>query len=323
MDLDFISIEKLSAHLTEKLNGASLENIENYGINSIYPRTQYKFIIHSETGEYVSFERSENTVTRFINGEMTVIGSDTEGVGESTYNAVVQTRVDFLVPLIGPEKKNRELLKCLRALLTETLKYTENDSEECNGTTYVHITDYSILESGIREMREAIGDSVSLTIYVTHTFVSQGVSSSRIKIKILNPVTEKWDVVPYAKLGVARKNISEVNVAANVQPTRSRSIPTSSLLTVNIDLLTRLGALDYYVANYTYSGVSGLPQTLHVEITRPNPEYYIRKENDMSTDGVDMEKSTNYNMLIDVSGINCELGAISSTSVTLVEEFTT
>ena len=313
----FVSLDQLAIELQDKINGADDENLAKYGLDKIFPGTVFKFKTHSESGVYEPFERIENTVYRYINGGIALVNSASEGINEYTYNAVIQLRAEFLVPLIGPEEKNNELLNALRLLLMNELKYStaiEEDvySPERSSVVYTHITDYAISTTGIRDQREVIGDSVSLTIDISHTYVALGVSSSAIIAKVKNPLTNEWEIVGYSKLGIARKSTVDTNVYSDgtTSVPNAKSTAANTVLTVSMDLLTRVRTLDYYVSRFTYDGIC---EPIRLSITRPNPERYIGNLE------ASLTKETEYDMIFDTSGINAEIEKISSTSVTLIE----
>ena len=307
---DFLNVDFLAKELEGKLNGNELENVIGYGLGDVYPNTLYVFKTHSEMGEYLSSERIENTVYRYINGEVSLVDTSTEGVGESTYNAVVSVRAEFLIPLIGPERKNKALLSTIRRLLTETLKYTVNSDETFGNERYTHITDYEIATPGLRGQRDGVGDSVSLTLSVTHTFVALGISSNLIEMQIYNTFTKQFEPVAYSKLGIGRKSICDSNVFSDDTNKSTKNTPTSTVLTISASLLTRMRFFDYIVDKYTYSGEL-VPFT--VRLVRPDIESVVKGL------GSAAPKQTDYLMVFDTSGINAELDAISSTSVTLIE----
>ena len=115
----------LAKSLGDKLNDEAGNH--DYGLTSIYPNEAYQFNIIADTGEYKRPSIVGNNVTNYINGEYTVVSNDIEGVDNDTFNAVIEMRVDFLVPLKGPERKNTSLLKAIRYLVSNDLKYTETN----------------------------------------------------------------------------------------------------------------------------------------------------------------------------------------------------
>lgn len=310
----YFEVSALAEQLAEKLNGTDGGNINYYGLNDIFPSETYRFRIVGDTGGFKQPERTGNAVTNYINGEYRVISNDVEGVDENTSNAVVQMRVEFLIPLRGGDERNKQLLEAIRDLTNNELKYTEET--ESNGTSmiYTHFTNYSILNTGTRAQRDIVGDSINLTIFVTHTFVALGVASSAISLEVAhpkkkdgygNPVFEK---VAASKFGIARRTESESNVyTGSVNYPETKQQPTSSVLTITADLLTRLLALDYYVARYTYDGIV---EPFVIRVTRPGITY------DGSGNLSIQDTTKEYTVIINAAGINGELGTISSTSVT-------
>ena len=292
----------LAQALEDKLN----DQANAYGLTSIYPNEAYQFNIIADTGEYKHPSIVGNSAVNYINGEYTVVSNDIEGIDNDTFNAVIEMRVDFLVPLKGPERKNQALLKAIRELVSNTLKYTETN--ETNGTTYTHIVEYEVLNTGIREQRDLVGDSMSLTIFITHTFVALGVASSDIKVSVKHPFLDNLETVAASKFGIARRLVSDSNVYTNAAIPETKQQPTSTIVTITADLLTRLRSLDYYIERFVYDGIV---EPFDIVVERPNPHYYIANDEAPKT------KSTTYRVVISDAGINGELGTISSTSVTM------
>lgn len=320
MDIDtihtYFEVSALAERLAETLNGEDGNNINKYGLNNIFPSETYRFRVVGDTGGFKQPERTGNTVTNYINGEYRVISNDVEGVDENTFNAVVQMRVEFLIPLRGGDERNKQLLEAIRDLTNNELKYTEYAEEGESGSSmlYTHFTNYSILNTGTRAQRDIVGDSLNLTIFVTHTFVALGVASSAILLEVAHPKKKYSDDSPVfeqvaaSKFGIARKTESDSNVytgSENYPETKQQ--PTSTVLTITADLLTRLLALDYYVSRYTYEGIV---EPFVIRVSRPGITY----NNDGSLRIINT--STEYTVIINAAGINGELGTISSTSVT-------
>ena len=315
----YFEVSALAEQLANKLNngtdGTDGDNIAEYGLNNIFPSETYRFYICGDTGSFKQPERTGNTVINYINGEYRVISNDVEGVDKDTSNAVVQMRVEFLIPLRGGDERNKDLLEAVRDLTNNELKYTEET--ESNGTSmlYTHFTNYSILNTGTRAQRDIVGDSLNLTIFVTHTFVALGVASSAISLEVAHPKRTNDDGSTYfekvaaSKFGIARKTESDSNVYTDSEKDypETKQQPTSSVLTITADLLTRLLALDYYIARYTYDGIV---EPFVIRVTRPGMTY------DNSGNLSIADKTTEYTVIINAAGINGELGTISSTSVT-------
>ena len=296
----FYNIQKLAEELQSKLND------NNVLLINVYPNEIYTFNIIGETDEFKLPHRVGNVITNFINGEYSVISSDVEGSGESTYNAVIKMRVDFLVPLKGPEKKNKLLLSCIREHVSNTLKYTEAVITSDN-TTYTHITDYEILNTGIREQRDIVGDSINLTIFITHTFVALGVPSSKIILSVKKLNSDEYEDAAANMFGIARKVVSDTNVYAGGSLPETKHQPTSTIVTITADLLTRLRTIDYYVDRFVYDGIL---EPFDIKVSRPNPEYYINGSGEETI-------TTDYRVIISESGVNAEIGTISTTSITM------
>ncbi len=312
----YFEVSALAEQLAEKLNGTDGGNINYYGLNDIFPSETYRFRIVGDTGGFKQPERTGNAVTNYINGEYRVISNDVEGVDESTSNAVVQMRVEFLIPLRGGDERNKQLLEAVRDLTNNELKYTEETESNGSSMIYTHFTNYSILNTGTRAQRDIVGDSINLTIFVTHTFVALGVASSAISLAVAHPKKKNLDGSTYfekvaaSKFGIARRTESDSNVYTDSEKDypETKQQPTSSVLTITADLLTRLLALDYYIARYTYDGIV---EPFVIRVTRPGITY----DNNGEISRIE-DTTTEYTVIINAAGINGELGTISSTSVT-------
>ena len=302
MNPNYNDPQGLADALQKKLNDVA----DYYDLDKVYPNEKYEFRIIADTDEFKQAVRSGNGIINYINGEYSIISNDVEGIDDDSFNAVIEMRVDFLVPLKGPEKKNKTLLKNIRKLISDTLKGSQ--TTEANGTTYTHIVEYEVLNTGIREQRDIVGDSINLTIFVTHTFVALGVASSDIKVSVKNPVTGEFESVAASKFGIARRLVSDANVYIGSTIPETKQQPTSTIVTITADLLTRLRSLDYYIERFVYDGIV---EPFDIVVERPNPHYYIANDEAPET------KSTTYRVVISDAGINGELGTISSSSVTM------
>lgn len=305
-----IEITQIAKELEDKLNGVDYANLTAYGLDNIRPNEVFVFRVVMDTDEFIASERQENKVYRYINCILSVLSNDVEGVGTSTYNAVISTGLSIAVPLCNKNRENAKIVTAVRNLLSDVLKFTESDVVDLGGTAFNHIIDYSFAETGERAQRDVIGDSITFSMMIVHTYVSLGVSSSSVTIEVYRGGA--YHPVAYTRYGFARKTVSEPvlyrpTVSGRNVPV-TQNVPSQTQLTLNMDLLTRLDVFDEAIREYVYLG-----KLKRIQIRVKYPIAFNIDENAAITDTVP------YNMVLDVAGINGELGTISSSSVTLVE----
>ncbi|MBQ8289323.1 MAG: hypothetical protein IJY01_00425 [Clostridia bacterium] len=306
-----INFTEIAQMLEDRLNGNlnegdDYEYIKQYHLDgisnpdeAIVPNERYEFKIHTDTGIYERAERVNNTVRRYINGVMSIVGNTVEGISNSTYSAVVQTRVDFVIPFAEgtTEQDRNRILMAVRELMSDALKYSDGETiDGIDGLTYLYIINYSLANSGTRSQINDAGDSFTLSLNINHSFVTLGVASSEYRFYILedNDATREVDI-PYQKYGMARKTTFDTNTDESLT---SVNVPTSTVLTINFDLYKRVDAFDNAINDYLFDGALN-PITIYILNTRTN----AKKE---------------YDMYIDTAALNGQVGAVASSSVTLV-----
>jgi hypothetical protein len=175
--------------------------------------TNFLFLIHADTGEYAIPSREGNDITRYINGELTVTSSSLAGYDEATSSASIETRLELIVPMLSKQKSNNSLLNAVRLHISEALRYADKTYVEIEGQTYLQLVTFDFAATGSRAQLPGVGDAIGLSMYITFSYVFTGISSESVKL-FLNPVDENNDgtLIPYAKLGIARKLTSENNV---------------------------------------------------------------------------------------------------------------
>jgi hypothetical protein len=268
--------------------------------DSIVPNERYEFKIHTDTGVYERAERVNNTVRRYINGVMSIVGNTVEGISNSTYSAVVQTRVDFVIPFAEgtTEQDRNRILMAVRELMADALKYSDGETmDDIDGLTYLYIINYSLANSGTRSQINDAGDSFTLSLNINHSFVTLGVASSEYRFYILedDDVTREVDI-PYQKYGIARKTTFDTNTDSSLTAV---NMPTSMVLTINFDLYKRIDDFDDAINAYLFDGEL-VPIRIYVQNRRtPDDTKY-------------------YDMYIDTAALNGQVGAVASSSVTLV-----
>lgn len=300
--------QMLEDRLNGNLNSGDYAYIKKYyldGIScpeyAIVPNERYEFKIHTDTGVYERAERVNNTVRRYINGVMSIIGNNVEGISDTTYSAVVQTRVDFVIPFAeGTTEQDRNcILMAVRELMADALKYSEADNVvSADNISYLYIINYALANSGTRAQINDAGDSFTLSLFINHSFVTLGVASSEYRFYVIDPDLSNYreEDIPYQKYGIARKTTFDTNTDSSLTAV---NMPTSMVLTINFDLYKRVSVFDNAINAYLFDGEL-VPIQIFVQNTRTNTP------------------PKRYDMYIDTAALNGQVGAVASSSVTLV-----
>ena len=312
---EMFNSDNFAEKLTELLNDEDSRG--SFGLvatsqSPIAKNTDFEFLIHADTGEYKAHTRHVNTITRYINGELTITSSDVAGTSLENLTAVIRTRMELLVPMVGSRKSNNALLNAVRDHIANKLNFANQKYVNIGSQIFLQVVNFDFAATGIREQVAVVGDAVTLSMYVTFSYVMSGIASDGIQL-YLTKVNGK-ELLPscpilYSKLGIARKLVTESNVFSNESANApiSRSLPTSSVLSINVDLLARLTAFDEAMRNYRLKGqIDTL--TIKVKEATGTDEY----------SNIIYDEAT-FDMILDLAALNAEQGAICSATVTLVE----
>jgi hypothetical protein len=302
-----ITIKDIAENLEQTLNGKEYENIEAYGLNDVIPATSFRFNIALDTDKYKEPERDINSVVRYINAVMTVMGDSKEGRDNETYNAVVQTRVEFVVPACGDDGKL--LLERVRGLLDNVLTGSEHEYITDGTYTYLQTIEYAFANTGVREQRDKVGDSLTLSMYIDYSYATEGVASDAIIVECSLKKEGSYTPVRFSRFGMARKTVYDPNVPSGNGNPITKNVPTSTALTISMDLVARLYDFDTMIRKYTLKGELS---PIFVKVSLPNGY-------DKNTGSILYDTET-YEMVLETSGVNGELGKLASNSVTLIEK---
>lgn len=278
----------LAIDLQERLNGGTLFD----DINSFSPNTKYRFRIMEDAGEFKAGERKGNEVTKYINGILSLINSDKNiSSGYQTnliWTEVISAKLDLIIPDIsmtrpGLDGKPIEFLSQVRNLIDDAL--SKPDATESTTLTY------SYANTGEKAIREGVGESMTLTIFLTYYILHGGVKSSNYKIIV------GGEEIRYLRLDVSRTSTQGAY-------TKSTS------------------------ANYS-SGVRNEASSLVVSVTKPISgdrldekiqSYLIDGINDPFNVKISMrETEKTFKMVISEGGNSAEAFLAASTTYTLVE----
>lgn len=302
-----ISLEEISKLMENKLNEVAANSV----LQELLPNTSFAFRLVLDTADYQPPEREENSnhVTYYINGLVSISGSDAEGVNNvaSSYSATMFTTVDFLIPIsdLFDEEGASILTMTVRDVIGTALQSgSSEDMDDFDGNKYLVGSYYNISATGMRDMRERVGDSITLTLDANFYFIGLGVASSAYELDYVyeEDGKEKRERIYFSTLGLVRKTVSSSALTAedaSEGKTGSKSTPESTMLSIAITApmrRTKFGELcDSFVAE-------GSTEPFIIELKFATIAEPVR-----------------YKMIFDNSGISNEINLASSLSCAMLE----
>ena len=221
----------------------------------------YVFRIVADTSDYKAPTRQGNTVTYYIQGNLSQVSSDiqTTNTGstdnsQKNYNAELQSYMQIVVPIIRTESGeedengNKEIVTTMRQILDTY--FSENDTGNISdGTiTYYYGVQYSLIESGIREKLPYIGDCFSMSASINYYILQAGINSNAALISI-DGYLAGWTLS-----GLMREMQNQGNVPSDTTTGSAQNIETGNILTINMDIPATLSPLFDIFTDYTLNG---------------------------------------------------------------------
>lgn len=293
----------LANELEQKLNKAIVEAIADGNTILDNGRVTYRFLIHTDGGEYIDHEyinaqglpvsEPTNKIVKYINCEFDTTGSQIDGVlsVEMSFSA----RLEILIPITnaGRKKQKMELVNTIRQIFDNTLRQNANGNIPDSDYSYGVV--YQLAETSAREKRVEIGDSEILTAFLGYFIVQDGVNSANYELYI------DGERVYFTRLGFNRGSTNESNVPSTTSNGAGKNIPSSSVFGLNFDMPTRRNSADNILMEYLFSGSNVAHM---VELTRNFGENQYQNQ---------------YLMIFNEVSNNAEITKFASTSVSMVE----
>lgn len=296
-----ITIKTLAKKLEDDLN-ARVSLLSGYT-----PNTEYRFFIAVEEGEYKKPVRELNTTTKYINGVVKVRGDNKSGVTADTVVANISAVYEFVVPdiskYISVEGEQRYFKDVVRSLVDNTLEVsTEQDLKDENGTPFYVGTTYSIANTGMVDIRGGVGESLTMTVYVSYTMIATGISSQDIKVFLVED-GEEDERIYATRVDLVRSSIQESNIPSGAGSAPSaKALTSATTLSINLSKPLRSTKYDNILKRYIVSGVSAL---FKIKIVVPPED--------------DSETQKTYTMCFADASIAAEGTLAASCNATLVE----
>lgn len=238
-----MTLSNIASVLEAKLNTG--KNIE--ALDGFEPNTHYRFHIYEDDGEYKGADRDGNEITKYINCTLVYLGDDKNISG--SYQTLIWTetasaRLDLLVPDIDLERINnageRETFEgVLRQVLDSAFRMPYVEGATSN-TTYT----FSYASTGEKDIREAVGNSLTLTVFINTYTVSGGVSSAQYYITL-----NGTDIRPI-KLDISRTATQGGYVRSDNENAASKVRNEGTSLIIGLTKPVTGDSLDDLIANY-------------------------------------------------------------------------
>ncbi len=300
-----INLDVIANRMENKLNEvAALSELQE-----LLPNTSFVFRLVLDTADYKPPEYAPNHVTYYINGLVSLFSSEAEGTNNiaGSYSAMVSTNVDLLIPIsdLFDDEGASVLTTTVRDILGEALQSgTSEDMDDEEGNKYLVGSYYNIAASGMRDTRERVGDSMTLSLTADFYFIGLGVASSAYELYYVyeEDGEEEKERIYFSTLGLVRKTVSSSALTAedaSEGKTGSKSTPESTMMSISITApmrRTKFGELcDLYIAQ-------GSTEPFIIELKFATISEPVR-----------------YKMIFDNSGISNEINLASSLSCAMLE----
>ena len=304
-------LAEISKLMENKLNEVAANSV----LQELLPNTSFVFRLVLDTTDYKPPEYNVNHVTYYINALVSLFSSEAEGTNNEagSYSAMISTNVDFLIPIsdLFDEEGASELTATVRDIIGEALQSgSSEDMLDTNNNKFLVGSYYNVASSGMRDTRERVGDSMTLSLTADFYFIGLGIASSAYEIYYVydEDGTEVAERIYYSTLGLARKTASSSALTAEdagAGKTGSKSTPESTMLSIAITApmrRTKFGELcDLFVAEGS---------------TEP---FIIRVKYATITNQEGDSRLIDYKMIFDNNGISNEINLASSLSCALLE----
>ena len=217
------------------------------------------FYVVTDTGEYKKPERVDNTVTDFVNGVFTLIGSEVSNLTDGTIIATQTANLSLAMRLPdfsadeeynaklieGSETKILQLREVLQSI-TQSSEFEEMQDE--NGTSYFVSTVYQFANTGQRAMLPQIGDSMTFSLNIVYMFVQNGVNTRNTTF------TLGGLLFPYQAMTINRAKTYDTNVFADTTNGEVENIPIQSNWSVTFELPAVIRETFYIMLDFLLGG---------------------------------------------------------------------
>ena len=261
-----IGLEKIAEQLSARLN----DNL--YG---------YKFKVFSDSGEYAKAERENNQILEVINCLITTGNTDLTNLTDGNVIATQNYRLELLlrlenfeeiiqdegVDLPGQEDQIREIIdgnveriRKLRDILSSVSQQNYQDAlVDEKGKTFAVTTVYQFLQSGSREQRPGIGNSLSFSMNIYAMFIENGVNTQDVKYYL------DGNIIPFQSNTSYQVPTIDSYVYANTRDGRTKALASQSTLSWNFELPALNNEVTRVITDFIFNNKLNLAHVLTIE----------------------------------------------------------
>lgn len=278
-------------------------------------RYEFAFKVDTDIGEHKGYDyidtsgavvnQKTNKIRRYIECELSQVDSSVEST--AFVNIIRNTQLQILIPLNDIEvlEERNQVVNEIRKIIDEDFSKNGSGTISENGTEYPFSFDYSLSNTGDRNTRMFTGDSVILTAYINFYYVQQGLLSKSIEVYI-----DGEKIVPI-RMGMSRALTQETNTFSNDLLLTARNTPTSSIFTLNFDLVARDSNLYKDLYNFALTSKTRDKDGAY----KSNVAHLVKFELTVGEDLIESYKLMNF----DSVSISTQLPLIASLSVVMSE----
>lgn len=224
-------IQQLEDDFNETLASLDASSPEQYqpfiADNGI--RYRFRFVLNASDYKHNIMENGKEI--RFIHCEFVKDGSEVEGEIESTIS--LDLSLNILVPILNSNSDQDDslvILDAVDALFSE--KFSKNSRGYYGG--YAFGAKYTLLNTGEREQRIMVGDSVIMTAMIEYFFVALGVNSSAVLLQI------DGEYARYIKLGRRRQAQQENGIPSDSGSGEAEFMNIGSVFSLTFNMPVRM-----------------------------------------------------------------------------------
>lgn len=209
----------------------TLEQLRDNYILPVLETVPFKFNIFVDTGDYKEPERRMNAVTEYINGVFSLTQSEVKKIGGGLTSVALVTSLKFLLPC-GDETDIDGTFPNVtefRTALSEAFSKNQVLSIETDGVTYAGGVAYSLPTTGMRAMRQGLGDSIEYVCTIAFSYLENALNASEVRIYIDGAET------PYMGFLLTRKINTSADLYRGTSSGEASVYAENSIFTIDFE----------------------------------------------------------------------------------------
>lgn len=224
----------------------TLEKLKEEYIDEVLTASGLPFTVFIDTVDFEKAFRQANAVTEYINGLLTVTGSSVEYAGEQEIVGI-STELKFLVRIDDDKNADGSFSNIVnfREMLSQafsSVKPKFNVTED--GKTYTVVAAYNLPETGTREQRTDLGDSLFYSCTVYFAYLSNAINATDVKITI------DGEEVNFLAVGLTRRPSIVANLFTDSPNGESTVYAESAAFVIDLTMPAFVSVMGGIVADY-------------------------------------------------------------------------